>query len=193
MLWSSWSLSGAWLALWPLSVLWKRTLCHVKHKTANRYETRLAVWRSFMMMMIPVTFVPDYNYLCFFCTKNLIKTFMWYPGNERIRHFNAYLTRLFLFFIFHPDLCIPFLISEYKPQIGFKGQGLQELSILPQGIETAFPFWAKEEGGDTSLFGCGTGDIQELVSVGGARSKDCDAPLKDLCGTAPADHGLTDC
>lgn len=73
-----------------------------------------------------------------------------------------------------------------------KVKGFWNVSFLPQEIKTHFPFWAKE-GGDPSLFCCGTGDIQELVSVGGVRSIDCDAPLKDLCGTAPANHCLSDC
>lgn len=56
------------------------------------------------------------------------------------------------FFLFHPDLCISFLFSECKPQIGFKGQGLLELSILLQEIETPFPFELKKKEVVTLLF-----------------------------------------
>lgn len=60
ILWTSWSLSGTWLALWPLSVLWKQPLRHVKHKLHKQIWNEImfwAVWRSFMM--IPVTVLLD--------------------------------------------------------------------------------------------------------------------------------------
>lgn len=42
-------------------------------------------------------------------------------------------------------MSVPFFFSEYKLQIGIKGQGLLELSILLQEIETPFPFELKKK------------------------------------------------